>query len=237
MEEIQESGRKTAEYLIKQGLKAVLQDMPSNEMVSTVLTALKLKPKDIPNENQKYQIYSFLAEPFIEKIVIKLYSNGRKKELDRTYMYSMLNEEEEPQKKEEAEVEEEEDENFYLITEYQYNDPITSENLTSKEKREYKDIYGKSLVTLGEKFSEWSSGEPMNIALYNELPSMETARVNYDIEKEIYQSKPINVEGMYKCRKCNSMKTITFEVQLRSADEPMNVYINCLDCRQKSRIS
>ena len=36
--------------------------------------------------------------------------------------------------------------------------------------------------------------------------------------------------GVYKCRKCGCDKTTQFEMQTRSADEPMTLFITCVDC-------
>lgn len=37
-------------------------------------------------------------------------------------------------------------------------------------------------------------------------------------------------EGVYKCRACGGTKTKQAEMQTRSADEPMTLYITCLNC-------
>lgn len=39
--------------------------------------------------------------------------------------------------------------------------------------------------------------------------------------------------GILKCGKCKSMKTSYYQMQTRSADEPMTTYVNCLDCSHK----
>jgi transcription elongation factor S-II len=41
---------------------------------------------------------------------------------------------------------------------------------------------------------------------------------------------------LYKCRKCGGNKTTQFEMQTRSADEPMTIFINCVDCGNSWRI-
>ena len=37
-------------------------------------------------------------------------------------------------------------------------------------------------------------------------------------------------EGVYKCKKCGGKKTTQSEMQTRSADEPMTIFIHCVDC-------
>jgi DNA-directed RNA polymerase subunit M/transcription elongation factor TFIIS len=40
-------------------------------------------------------------------------------------------------------------------------------------------------------------------------------------------------EGMFKCGKCKSKKTTYYQMQTRSADEPMTTYVTCMDCDAK----
>jgi DNA-directed RNA polymerase subunit M/transcription elongation factor TFIIS len=37
-------------------------------------------------------------------------------------------------------------------------------------------------------------------------------------------------EGQFKCRKCKSKKTDYYQLQTRSADEPMTTYVTCKSC-------
>jgi len=39
--------------------------------------------------------------------------------------------------------------------------------------------------------------------------------------------------GMFKCGKCKSTKTSYYQMQTRSADEPMTTYVTCLNCDKK----
>ena len=41
--------------------------------------------------------------------------------------------------------------------------------------------------------------------------------------------------GQFRCRKCNGNKTTNYQMQTRSADEPMTVFITCLKCGHKWR--
>jgi transcription elongation factor S-II len=36
--------------------------------------------------------------------------------------------------------------------------------------------------------------------------------------------------GSFICRKCKKERTSFYQMQTRSSDEPMTVFINCLDC-------
>ena len=49
-------------------------------------------------------------------------------------------------------------------------------------------------------------------------------------DKLKYEMKPKAMTDLYKCRKCGSRSCSYYEVQTRSADEPMTQFIACLDC-------
>lgn len=49
-------------------------------------------------------------------------------------------------------------------------------------------------------------------------------------DKIKYQLKPEAMTNLFKCRKCGSRETSYYEVQTRSADEPMTQFITCLKC-------
>ncbi len=54
-------------------------------------------------------------------------------------------------------------------------------------------------------------------------------------DKVKYEYKPEAMTDMFKCRKCNSRSCSYYEVQTRSADEPMTQFISCLDCGSRWR--
>jgi len=49
-------------------------------------------------------------------------------------------------------------------------------------------------------------------------------------DKLKYEFKPEAMTDQFKCRKCSSRSCSYYEVQTRSADEPMTQFISCLDC-------
>jgi len=49
-------------------------------------------------------------------------------------------------------------------------------------------------------------------------------------DKIKYELKPEAMTNLFKCRKCGFRETSYFEVQTRSADEPMTQFITCLKC-------
>ena len=52
-------------------------------------------------------------------------------------------------------------------------------------------------------------------------------------DKIKYQLKPEAMTNLFKCRKCSSRETSYYEVQTRSADEPMTQFITCLKCENR----
>ncbi len=49
-------------------------------------------------------------------------------------------------------------------------------------------------------------------------------------DKLKYELKPEAMTDTFKCRRCGSRSCTYYEVQTRSADEPMTQFITCLDC-------
>lgn len=59
------------------------------------------------------------------------------------------------------------------------------------------------------------------------------ARKKRDLEREQVAAQDANYEGLFKCGKCKSKKTRYYQLQTRSADEPMTTYVTCIDCGSK----
>jgi len=53
------------------------------------------------------------------------------------------------------------------------------------------------------------------------------------IEQLNKQKTQFNTTSMFKCSRCNKRNCSYFELQTRSADEPMTIFITCLDCGKK----
>lgn len=53
-----------------------------------------------------------------------------------------------------------------------------------------------------------------------------------NMEKIIVKQETAD-DGMFKCNKCKSMKTVYYQMQTRSADEPMTTYVTCTNCNTK----
>jgi len=58
------------------------------------------------------------------------------------------------------------------------------------------------------------------------------ARYRLNFEENLMRDKDAP-DGAFTCSKCKSKKTVFYEMQTRSADEPMTVFIQCLSCRRR----
>jgi len=56
------------------------------------------------------------------------------------------------------------------------------------------------------------------------------ARKKLELQREEAYKQDDNYEGMFKCGKCKSKKTDYYQLQTRSADEPMTTYVTCKAC-------
>jgi DNA-directed RNA polymerase subunit M/transcription elongation factor TFIIS len=64
------------------------------------------------------------------------------------------------------------------------------------------------------------------------------AKTLFDIKKkdlamEAAKAKEEDYTGLFKCGKCKSVKTVYYQMQTRSADEPMTTYVTCKGCGHK----
>ena len=74
-----------------------------------------------------------------------------------------------------------------------------------------------------------------NISIYDIFPEnwKEILELKSKKDKLKYELKPEAMTDVFKCRKCGSRSTSYYEVQTRSADEPMTQFITCLDCNNR----
>jgi transcription elongation factor S-II len=61
----------------------------------------------------------------------------------------------------------------------------------------------------------------------------ELIRIKSIRDKNKYEQNMEAATDSFKCRKCHSTKCTYYELQTRSADEPMTIFITCLDCGTK----
>lgn len=70
--------------------------------------------------------------------------------------------------------------------------------------------------------------QELNTARWNEL--IEAKRLR---EENLYAPKLEASTDNYTCAKCKSKKCTYFQLQTRSADEPMTTFVTCLECGKR----
>jgi DNA-directed RNA polymerase subunit M/transcription elongation factor TFIIS len=55
-------------------------------------------------------------------------------------------------------------------------------------------------------------------------------RIIKDLRKAYLAQEVKNQEGFFTCVRCKSKKTSYYQLQTRSADEPMTTFVTCLNC-------
>lgn len=55
-------------------------------------------------------------------------------------------------------------------------------------------------------------------------------------DMNLLEAKPTAMTNEFKCGKCKKRECVYQEVQVRSADEPMTLFITCLNCGNKWKI-
>jgi transcription elongation factor S-II len=55
-------------------------------------------------------------------------------------------------------------------------------------------------------------------------------KIHKEMRKEYLSREIKNQEGFFTCGRCKSKKTTYYQLQTRSADEPMTTFVSCLNC-------
>jgi DNA-directed RNA polymerase subunit M/transcription elongation factor TFIIS len=74
-----------------------------------------------------------------------------------------------------------------------------------------------------------------SLSVYDIFPDnwKELLNIKSKRDKIKYELKPEAMTSLFKCRKCGARETSYYEVQTRSADEPMTQFITCLKCNNR----
>ena len=115
-----------------------------------------------------------------------------------------------------------------LIFKQLYTSKIRSFYSNIAEDSYVKNPYFKQKIVSGEIKIEQIS----ELSVYDIYPENWAELLDKKIQRDKlkYEMKPKAMTDQYKCRKCSSRSCSYYEVQTRSADEPMTQFITCLDC-------
>lgn len=76
---------------------------------------------------------------------------------------------------------------------------------------------------------------PYEVATFSReqfFPELWEKLKNISIEKNTPKKEEL-CDGMFTCNKCKSKKTTYYQMQTRSADEPMTTFVTCTNCNLK----
>ena len=115
--------------------------------------------------------------------------------------------------------------------------PVFKELYVSKIRTFYSNI-NKSCYVQNPDFKDKILSGEIKVSDINKLSVYDIYPENWSelLDKKIkrdklkYEMKPQAMTDQFKCRKCGSRSCSYYEVQTRSADEPMTQFISCLDC-------
>jgi len=118
-----------------------------------------------------------------------------------------------------------------------WDNPIFKQLYISKIRSFYSNIVSDSYVKNINFKKKIMNGE-IKIEQISELSVYDVCPENWSelLDKKIkrdklkYEMKPTAMTDEFKCRKCSSRSCSYYEVQTRSADEPMTQFVSCLDC-------
>ena len=82
------------------------------------------------------------------------------------------------------------------------------------------------------KKNEFTPNELVNMNYQQLFPEnwKELIDEKYRRDKVLYETKKEAMTDQFECKRCKSRETAYYEVQTRSADEPMTIFITCLNC-------
>ena len=68
---------------------------------------------------------------------------------------------------------------------------------------------------------------------HEEMDPERWAKIKINVlKKYINTDKKEQPDGMFRCNACKSKKTIYYQMQTRSADEPMTTFVTCTNCNK-----
>lgn len=82
--------------------------------------------------------------------------------------------------------------------------------------------------TISPKSLAFMTHQEMNPEKWNSLIQLKIKR-----DKTKYDTQVEAMTDTFKCRKCKSTKCSYYGLQTRSSDEPMTIFVTCLDCSNR----
>ena len=85
---------------------------------------------------------------------------------------------------------------------------------------------------------EFRAVDVASMPCHNVFPEIWQSTIEAKMKRDaqLGESTVASMTDQFKCRKCKKRETIYYEVQTRSADEPMDLRIYCLNCGNRWRM-
>lgn len=129
------------------------------------------------------------------------------------------------------------------MIEYRHSQTSTWECRGFRERYKHKLVHLLSEFKRGHLVDRLKNGEIQVRELANYSPAVLDPNGPYcqaaqamqkkDLMMEESRAKEEDYEGLFKCGKCKSTKTTYYQMQTRSADEPMTTFVTCTGCGNK----
>ena len=94
------------------------------------------------------------------------------------------------------------------------------------------EAFGEKIKTKAIKSTDVITMEPWRAIPEGPMALAREAHIHSELRKEFYKQEKQNQEGFFKCSRCKSKKTTYYQLQTRSADEPMTTFVSCLNCNR-----
>lgn len=84
------------------------------------------------------------------------------------------------------------------------------------------------------KSTELMNFEPNELWAQGPYSKAVEKKIYKELQKQRLENEALRgIEGFFTCGKCKSKKTTYYQLQTRSADEPMTTFVSCLNCGKR----
>ena len=102
-------------------------------------------------------------------------------------------------------------------------------NIKDENNLEFRENIINGIIT-SDDLCTMNANEMLNKAKKDEIKKEIEKKVD-EVRSDWIEKHGEVTEGVYRCRNCGGKRTIQHEQQTRSADEPMTLFITCVDCK------
>ena len=97
-------------------------------------------------------------------------------------------------------------------------------------------VNNKSFVDRVKK-NEIKTKDIANLKNHEVFPEYWKEKIDIKMKRDqmLFEMKPESMTDAFLCKKCKKRECSYYEVQTRSADEPMTVFVSCLNCKTRWR--